>query len=96
VIAAGQLNGKDLATIYVLRASVYRAVQQYNLAIDDMSKAIDLLRGAVSNDTVASAYVRQEHVAGPNAKALLQLASIKTGTASANLIPNVQCIRCAD
>lgn len=57
VIDKGQLGGKDLATIYVLRASTYRSNQQYDRAIEDMSRAIELLIGSTTNDVVASAYV---------------------------------------
>jgi hypothetical protein len=57
IIATGQLTGKDLATIYVLRASAYRSSQLYDRAISDMTRAIDLLTATASKDVVASAYV---------------------------------------
>ena len=62
MIATGQLVGKDLATIYVLRASVYRSNQQYERAINDMTRAIDLLTATASKDIVASAYVTRASI----------------------------------
>jgi hypothetical protein len=56
-IAAGQLTGKDLATIYVVRATLFRSNGSYDRAIDDMTHAIELLTNTASNDIVASAYV---------------------------------------
>lgn len=73
VIANGQLLGKDLATIYVLRASIYRSEQEYDRAVDDMSHAIDLLSNIATKDVVASAYVTRGSfysLKGDTAKAL--------------------------
>lgn len=62
IILAGQVTGKDLATIYVLRASVYRSDQQYDRAIDDMTHAIDLLTNTASSDIIASAYATRASI----------------------------------
>jgi hypothetical protein len=62
VIATGELSGKDLATIYVLRATIYRTDQQYDRAVDDLTRAIELLTGLATNDVVASAYVTRASV----------------------------------
>jgi tetratricopeptide (TPR) repeat protein len=62
IISAGQVTGKDLATIYVLRASEYRANQQYDLAIGDLTKAIGLLQNTEPPDVVASAYVTRASI----------------------------------
>ncbi len=62
VIEAGRLAGKDLATIYVLRATMYRSTGKYDLAIDDLTRAIDLLKSAAPSDIVASAFVTRGSV----------------------------------
>ena len=64
IIATGQLTGKDLATIYVLRASAYRSNQQYDRAISDITRAIELLTATASKDVVASAYVTRAAIYG--------------------------------
>jgi hypothetical protein len=61
-IASNQLTGKDLATIYVLRASIYRANRDYSHAIEDITRAIDLLTATASKDVVASAYVTRASI----------------------------------
>jgi tetratricopeptide (TPR) repeat protein len=69
----GQITGKELAIIYVLRASTYRAMQQYDLAIADLNHAIDLLSVTATKDVVASAYVTRGSVyslTGATTKAL--------------------------
>jgi tetratricopeptide (TPR) repeat protein len=73
VIASNQLAGKDLATIYVLRASIYRANKDYPRAIEDITRAIDLLTSTASKDVVASAYVTRASIyslSGDQTKAL--------------------------
>lgn len=62
LITGNQLSGKNLATIYVLRASIYRSTQQYNLAIDDLTKAIELLKGTATSDVIASAFVTRASI----------------------------------
>jgi signal peptidase I len=56
LIGAGQLTGRDLATIYVVRAAMFRGFRAYDRAIDDMTHAIEILKGSASNEIVASAY----------------------------------------
>lgn len=73
VIDAGQIKGKDLATIYVLRATLYRSNQQYDRAIDDITHAIDLLTNLARSDVIGSAYATRASVYSLNgdpAKAL--------------------------
>jgi len=62
VIEAESLVGKDLATIYVVRATMYRSTGKYDLAIDDLTRAIDLLKSAAPNEVVASAFVTRGSV----------------------------------
>ena len=62
IIASSQLAGKDLATIYVLRASIYRAGKDYPHAIEDITHAIELLKTTASNDVVASAYATRASI----------------------------------
>jgi tetratricopeptide (TPR) repeat protein len=61
-IAAKQLAGKDMATIYVVRATIYRTNGDYTHAIEDLTHAIELLKNAASNEVVASAYVTRGSV----------------------------------
>jgi tetratricopeptide (TPR) repeat protein len=62
VISTGELSGRELATIYVLRATIYRADQQYNLALQDLTRAIELLKASGPADVVSSAYITRASV----------------------------------
>jgi tetratricopeptide (TPR) repeat protein len=57
LIENGQLAGKDLATIYALRATIYRINRQYDQAIADITHAIALLKDTASNQILSAAYV---------------------------------------
>ncbi len=97
MIVAGQLTGKDLATIYVVRATIYRTNSDYSRAIEDITRAIELLKTGASNDIVASAYVTRGSIyslSGDSAKALADyrqaLALDAANTAAAEAIPKLQ------
>jgi len=97
MIAAGQLAGKDLATIYVVRATIYRKDSDYSSAIEDITRAIELLKNGASNNIVASAYVTRGSIyslSGDSAKALADyrqaLALDAANSAAVEAIPKLQ------
>jgi tetratricopeptide (TPR) repeat protein len=97
IIVAGQLAGKDLATIYVVRATLFRSNGSYDRAIDDMTHAIELLTSTASSDIVASAYVTRASfysLSGDLAKALADYqkaaALDQTNAQAADGVKNIQ------
>ncbi len=56
-ITSGRLDVADQATTYALRGMTYRDKGEYDRAIADFSKAIELSQKSASGDVVASAYV---------------------------------------
>lgn len=56
VIASNELIGQELATVFVVRATLFRAAGAYDQAISDMTRSIELLKGTAPSSIVASAY----------------------------------------
>lgn len=57
VIVSGRLEENDLATVYVLRAMTNRNSGDYDRAVADFARAIDLLQKFATPNVIATAYV---------------------------------------
>lgn len=62
VIETGALTGKDLATVRVVRATLYREMGNYNLAIQDLTRAIEIFKSFAAAEILAAALVTRGSV----------------------------------